>query len=510
MDAADLAFAGAVRQAELIRAREVSSRELTELYLERIHRLDPQLNAYRVVLDERALAEADQADARAKAGDKRPLLGVPIAIKDDMDVAGEATAFGSDAHGGPVAADAEVVRRLRSAGAVILGKTHVPELTVTPWTESPTYGATRNPWDLHRTPGGSSGGTGAAVAAGLCGAAIGSDGAGSIRIPAACCGLFGLKPQNGRVPTAPVVEPWHGMSTWGALTRGVADSALIYDAIKDGGPSFAEAAARQPGRLRIAVSLKTPPLTGVQADAEQLSGVSAVAEALRALGHEVIEREIDYPLTWAATCSRATCAASPTRRARCRTPSACRAARTATGGRVRRSRTRCSSAPSGRRPTTSGRSAAPSTRRRRRADADVHPPPAARRRVRGAPGAVDVPRAPCASCPSAGPYNHTGQPAASVPAAWTADGFPVGAQLVAPRDGEPLLLSLAAQLEGALRLDRAPAGDGGMNGLREIAEAVAREAGRQLREAFAGPRVNVQRSRARPTSSRRPTTRPSG
>ena len=186
------------------------------------------------------------------------------------------------------------MRRLRAAGAVILGKTHVPELTITPWTESPTYGATRNPWDVERTPGGTSGGSAVAVAAGLAGAAIGSDGAGSIRIPAACCGLFGLKAQNGRVPTAPAVEPFAGLTTWGPLTRGVADSALVYDAIKDGGPSFAEAAGREPGRLRIAVSVKTPPLTGVQADEEQLSGVQALTRLLRDLGHEVIEREIGY------------------------------------------------------------------------------------------------------------------------------------------------------------------------------------------------------------------------
>ena len=212
MDATDLAFAGAARQAELIRSREVSARELAEIYLERIARLDRDLNAYRVTFPERALAEADQADGRAGAGDTRPLLGVPIAIKDDFDVAGEATALGSDAHDGPKAADAEVVRRLRTAGAVIIGKTNVPELTITPWTESPTFGVTRNPWDRLRTPGGSSGGSGAAVAAGLAGAALGSDGAGSIRIPAGCCGLFGLKAQNGIVPTAP-----HG----GAVARHV-------------------------------------------------------------------------------------------------------------------------------------------------------------------------------------------------------------------------------------------------------------------------------------------------
>src|SRR6185295_15698600 len=118
---------------------------------------------------------------------------------------------------------------------------------------------------------------------------------GSIRIPAGCCGLFGLKPQNGRVPTHPFVEPWTGMATWGAVARRVADSALFYDAIKDGGPSFAEIAARAPARLRIAVSRRTPRLTGIQPDDEQLGGVDAVAAALRDLGHEVVDHELEYP-----------------------------------------------------------------------------------------------------------------------------------------------------------------------------------------------------------------------
>src|SRR5919197_4184667 len=179
----DVAFSGAARLAELIRRREVSSRELVELYLARIDRYDGDLNAYRVTFAERALAEADQADGRARAGDGRPLLGVPIAIKDDLDVAGAVTALGGDANGGPAAADGEVVRRLRSAGAVILGKTNVPELTITPWTESPTFGVTRNPWDRQRTPGGSSGGSAAAVAAGLAGRGLGADGGGPLPHP---------------------------------------------------------------------------------------------------------------------------------------------------------------------------------------------------------------------------------------------------------------------------------------------------------------------------------------
>jgi amidase len=290
VDTVDLAFAGLARQAELVRDGEVSARELTELYLERIERLDPQLRAYRVVLAAEALAAADEADRRRGDG-APPLNGVPIAIKDDTDLAGQVTAHGSLAHGGPAEQDAEVVRRLRAAGAVFLGKTHVPELEAMAATESLAFGATRNPWDPTRTPGGSSGGSGAAVAAGLAAAALATDGAGSIRIPAACCGLFGLKPQRDRVP---MTSNWHGMSVTGALTRGVLDSALFLDAVKDSGPGFTEAAARPPGALRIAYSLKVPRGTTARLGDEQRGAVERIAERLRDLGHTVQERDPDY------------------------------------------------------------------------------------------------------------------------------------------------------------------------------------------------------------------------
>src|SRR3954466_2207501 len=298
----ELAFAGAAAHARMIASGEVSSRELTELFLRRIERLDPILNAFRVVMAEKALAQADQADGRRRAGDQRPLLGVPLAIKDDCDVAGEITAFGCDVDPVPAAADAEVVRRLRTAGAVILGKTHVPELMITPFTESPTYGVTRNPWDLQRTSGGSSGGAGApggsgggsapAVSAGLASAALGSDGAGSVRIPAACCGLVGLKPQRGRVPMAPDVDPLQGMAIWGPLGRRVDDALLFMRAVAD---SFPE--PEKPPPLRIAISTGPPPTVGVSPDAEQLGAVANASEALREVGHTVFDRDFDWGVT---------------------------------------------------------------------------------------------------------------------------------------------------------------------------------------------------------------------
>jgi amidase len=447
MDATDLAFAGAVRQAELVRSREVSARELVELYLQRIDRYDGDLNAYRVTFDDRALAEADQADARAKAGDTRPLLGVPIAIKDDMDVAGERTAHGGDADAGPATADGEVVRRLRTAGAVILGKTNVPELTITPWTESPTFGVTRNPWDRTRTPGGSSGGAGAALAAGLAGAALGSDGAGSIRIPAGCCGLFGMKAQNGRVPTAPYVEPWHGMSTWGPLSRRVADSALFYEAIKDGGPSFVAALARPPQRLRIAVSVRTPPLTGVQPDGEQRGAVEAVSAALAELGHEVVEQELTYsPALTVAVLSRYLSGIAAAGRAMPHPERLSRRSRgyLRIGGAipsrvVERAKAAAAADATALWPDGCDLVMTPMFTRR----------PAKVGAYEGLPAIVAL-SASIRFVPYCGQYNHTGQPAASIPAGLTRDGFPLAVQLVAPPQQEPTLLALAAQLEESL------------------------------------------------------------
>ena len=466
MDKVDLAFAGLARQAELIRAGDVSSRELVELYIERIDRLDPQLNSYRVVMAERALAEADQADARRRSDSARLLLGVPIALKDNVDVAGETTTHGTSANGGPASEDAEIVKRLRAAGAVILGKTLLPELAVYPWTESATFGVTRNPWDTAATTGGSSGGSAAAVAAGLAAAALASDGGGSIRIPAACCGLFGLKPQRGRVSLLPYSEHWYGLSVLGSVTRSVLDSALWLDAVsgraegdaeaaRAPGTRFAAAAQTRPGKLRIAYSTATgkPP---VKVAGEVAAAVEQTVELLRSLGHEVEQRDPSYGWMQPLFIPRWLRGIYDDAR---RLPHPERLER-----RVRRL-------------VAAGKLISPAMVARSRAaepqfsarigeifrDFDVLLTPTMPRTpwaalrfegrtVVGATlGAADI-------VPFTEPWNISGQPAASVPAGFTGEGLPLAVQLIGRPHDEATLLALSAQIEAERPwADRRPA-----------------------------------------------------
>jgi amidase len=297
VDARDLAFAGAAAQARMLADGEVTAPELLEVYLDRIDRMDNQLRCYRAVLAGSARDEAAAAQDRLDAGERLPLLGVPIAIKDDVDVAGEVTGCGSGGHRPAVTSDAAAVRRLRAAGAVIIGKTNVPELMIFPFTESLTFGATRNPWNAGRTPGGSSGGSAAAVAAGLASLALGSDGGGSIRIPSSWCGVFGLKPQRDRVSLEPHDNAWYGLSVNGPIARSVLDAAVFLDATNTvPGPDgeFVAAAEREPGRLRIALSTKIPTLPQ-RVGRAQLAAVDEVGALLRELGHEVVRRDPEYP-----------------------------------------------------------------------------------------------------------------------------------------------------------------------------------------------------------------------
>jgi amidase len=455
----ELAWAGPAAQAEAVRDGSVSPTELVEMHLARIARLDPQLNGFRVVLAERALAEAKQAEARLKAGEERPLLGVPIALKDTADLAGEQTCHGTDGFPEPVRDDSVMVSRLRAAGAIIIGKTHLPEMAIHGFTESATWGVTRNPWDTQRSPGGSSGGSAAAVAAGLVSAASGSDGAGSIRIPAASCGLFGLKPTRGRIPVNLDWESWHGLSVNGFLTRGVADSAMLLDitaggstepgAVADAELAFADAVNTRPQGLRIATTVKPLPLldTAPIIDDAVPAAIAETGRLLESLGHGVTE---DAP-QWGALVpnfltrylrgirDEVRNVPRPERLER-RTRGFARLAAGLTDGLLRRAR--------------EGEEA---DRRRilpffEKHDVLMMPVmgttavPVRRWEGHGAFWTLNgMARIYCWT----GPFNHLGFPAASVPAGFAPDGLPLAVQLVAPPGREDLLLSLAAQLEEA-------------------------------------------------------------
>jgi len=452
----DLAFAGPAALAKLVREREVKPRELVELCVNRIEAIDPKLNAFRVVLAEQALAEADAVATDRPDG---PLAGVPIAVKDEMSLAGQSATLGSRSYGPPAADDAEIVRRLRAAGAIPIGVTNVPELMIFPWTASDANGITRNPWNLERTPGGSSGGSAAAVAAGLAAAATAADGGGSIRIPAACCGLVGMKPTRGRVSQAPITQGWMGLTVYGALARSVADSALLLDVIHGPMPgdvdlappfsgSYAEAAAMAPGRLRVAISRKLQPGAIARLSDEQRGAWERTGALLTELGHEVIERDPAYGLAGIVFLQNWFRGTYEVAR---EVPDQSKLER------------------STRQMATAGRYLVPDRRRAKLIakrgevsarilelwqEVDVLLTPGVARTAieaeggygRAAPVAIDKASRFTPWTPA---WNLTGQPAITLPAGFGVDGLPLSVQLVGRPGAEDLLYSLAGQIEAA-------------------------------------------------------------
>lgn len=455
----DVAFSGVAAQAEFVRRGDISSRELVELSLSRIERFDPELNAFTAVHAERALANADAADARRRQGDRAALLGVPVAVKDEIDMAGEITGYGTRSMRTPATDDAEVVQRLRAAGAVVVGRTTMPEFGLWPFTESLHWGVTRNPWDTGRTPGGSSGGSAAAVAAGLVPAALAADGAGSIRIPAACCGIFGLKPQNGRVPRAPHDRESARWISFGSLTRSVGDSALVLDAIRgpmlrdsvtiDQSPSaFLASTESEPPRLRIGVSADLPPGTPGSLSSEVGDALQQTAEVLVSAGHRVVE--CDLGLRHHDTLVIASLLFRGIR------DSVKRAERPERLERRTRSMARPGAlVPDAVRDGLRIMEHRLGTRVRRLfEDVDVvlsptiSRPPVQAQLMEGR-GAVITYLWATTWVPFNVLWNSTGQPAASVPAGFTVDGLPLAVQIVGRPHAETTLLSLAAQLEAA-------------------------------------------------------------
>jgi amidase len=268
--------------AALVQSGQVSAVDVLSAHLERIDAVDSSVGAFQIVCRDRAIAEAA---ALMNRPDRHllPLAGVPVAIKDNVPVEGEPMRVGSLATPErPSAADHETVRRLRAAGAIVVGLTRVPELCVWGTTDG-AFGVTRNPWNPRRTAGGSSGGSAAAVAAGMAPIALGADGMGSIRIPAASCGVFGLKPGPGVVPAGLGVSSWNGMAENGPLATTVDDGALMLSALA-ARPDLAR--PQVPGALRVAVSTQ-PPVSGTRLDRELAEAVRSTAQRLADAGHRV-------------------------------------------------------------------------------------------------------------------------------------------------------------------------------------------------------------------------------
>ncbi len=426
--------------AAAVQAGTTTPGEVIREHLDHIDRFDTQVGAFVRVRHERAGAEAEAVAARDDLS-ALPLAGVPVAVKDNVQVAGEPTRFGASVTPDtPAPQDHEVVRRLRAAGAVVVGITRMPELGV--WaTSEDANGVARNPWNLERTPGGSSGGSAAAVAAAMVPASHGNDGLGSIRIPAACCGLVGIKPGAGVVPSEVGITSWRGLTENGPLATTVEDTALLLS-VMAARPELADVSP-SPGRLTVAASTMVP-LPGVGVDPEITKAVVGAAVALRQAGHDISRADPPYSQATAnAIVAWYLAAAADQVDVLDDAGLEPRQRRNAQIGRIvqRLGRVR------------------QSDRDRWKVQAaqffatyDVlltpvmtaMPPAAAGWRDRswlsnfwGSAQWVPYP----------GAWNFAQYPSVAVPAAMHANGMPIGVQLVAPPGGEALLLSIAQQLQ---------------------------------------------------------------
>lgn len=444
-----------------MRKREVSPRELTEHYLDRIAGLDHEVGAYLTVVPELARAQAAAAETALRDDTcSSPLLGVPVPVKDLTAVEGVRCTFGSLAYAEHVASwDDHVVTRLREAGTIMLGKTNTPEFALPCYTENRLAPPTRNPWDPTRSPGGSSGGSAAAVAAGLAPIAHGTDAGGSIRIPASACGLVGIKPSRGRVSNGPSADV-AGLSVHGPLARTVADAAALLDVMSGPAPgdsrtalalpageTFLEHARREPGSLRVAAMLQ-PMVPGVAPHPDCTDGYRRTALLLDALGHRVTELDApsDPLLVEAFSDVLAVLSALPS------VPD-----ESVLMPFTRSLRAGAASVPGARfaQAVSLFHEAGQRLADTLFAEYDVILSPT----LGQLPGLIGAlrddgdPTAEFAAMAAFMPYtplaNITGLPSVNVPLHWNSEGLPVGSMLTARHGAEPLLISLAAQLEAA-------------------------------------------------------------
>ena len=433
----------AMEMAELVHQGRAKPSEIVAEHLRQVEATEPVVHAFLSVRGEQAMEEARALDDRKDLG-QMPLAGVPIGIKDSVAVAGEPIRLGSLATSDrPVDADDEIVRRLRAAGCVVIGKTRQPELAYIHATES-YFGVTRNPWNLERSPGGSSGGSSAAVAAAEVPVAQASDGGGSIRIPAAYCGLFGIKPGPGLVPVpGKHDEHWFGLSQWGPLATTVADGALVLD-VMAGTTRFRDPEPPSK-RLRIAVSTRSA-AAGGRVDRELRRAVEQTADALRGAGHLITIADPPYSPRLSMAYAHRFIVGIADEVDEFNMKFSSLEPRTQRFVRIGRYLRKHHPVPPDGADVWRDRMTAWFS------DYDALVTPTTAQPSAPAAGWLDIPwlrflYMGSQQAPMTNPWNVANFPAASVPGGLTADGFPLGVQVVAPRGGESLILALAAQLE---------------------------------------------------------------